>query len=234
MFVSPEFRVVPLSRETCANPAATDRTTTRVPVSTELRLIDLGNAVWNTHPHNSVIATRHYRPPEVLLGIEWALPSDMFSVGCVLVELFTGDVLFQTRHNREHLAMMERVLGQIPPAMARRASHTAIKYFDEAGRIVFPAPGVQESTRYVDAMKPLDQIISREEYPDFFDLVAGLLAYDPERRLTAAQALQHPFFAQPRRFPQPQQLQLQHTVAPSVSPTTITTSTSPAAFQLSG
>jgi hypothetical protein len=45
----------------------------------------------------------------------------MFSVGCILVEFFTGDALFQTHDNLEHLAMMDVVMGKMPVAIARKA-----------------------------------------------------------------------------------------------------------------
>jgi CDC-like kinase len=44
----------------------------------------------------------------------WAQPCDVWSVGCILFELYLGVTLFQTHDNREHLAMMERILGPIP------------------------------------------------------------------------------------------------------------------------
>lgn len=61
------------------------------------------------------VSTRHYRAPEVILGLGWSFPCDLWSVGCILAELATGDALFQTHENLEHLAMMERVgLGGAP------------------------------------------------------------------------------------------------------------------------
>ena len=204
MFLHKEYDTVPVSAETCACPEAvalTSRhssrsppTMTRVPRSLELRLIDLGNAVWNTRPHRSVIGTRHYRPPEVLLGIEWECPSDMWSVGCILVELYTGQTLFQTHNNREHLAMIERVLGPFPASMLHRASRTALaRYFDAHGRVVFPEPGSGVTTAYVDAMRPLRSIIPPDRHPELFDLVNRMLAYEPSERITAAEAAAHPF-----------------------------------------
>jgi len=64
--------------------------------------------------HTSVVATRHYRAPEVILGLGWNYPCDIWSIGCILVEICSGDTLFQTHENLEHLAMMERVLGALP------------------------------------------------------------------------------------------------------------------------
>lgn len=57
------------------------------------------------------MSTRHYRAPEIILGLGWSFPCDIWSIGCILVEFYTGDALFQTHDNREHLAMMEAVIG---------------------------------------------------------------------------------------------------------------------------
>lgn len=44
----------------------------------------------------------------------WSQPCDVWSIGCIMFELYLGITLFQTHDNREHLAMMERILGPIP------------------------------------------------------------------------------------------------------------------------
>ncbi len=62
------------------------------------------------------MSTRHYRAPEVILGLGWSFACDMWSVGCILVELLAGDALFQTHENLEHLAMMEKVGALRRPA----------------------------------------------------------------------------------------------------------------------
>lgn len=95
--------------------------------------------------------------------------------------------------------MMERVTGPLPGHMIARAHHSARKYFNEAGRVVFPGEGSGETTRYVDEMMPLDRIVNVEKYPEFFDIVGKLFAYDPDARLTADQALDHPFFKSVRK-----------------------------------
>ena len=63
------------------------------------------------------MSTRHYRAPEVILQLDWSFPCDLWSMGCLLVELFTGKPLFQTFDNREHLRMMEVILGSFPRGM---------------------------------------------------------------------------------------------------------------------
>ena len=86
-------------------------------INTELKLIDFGSTIFETDYHSSVVCTRHYRAPEIVLGMGWSFPCDMWSIGCVLLELYTGEALFQTHENLEHLAMMEKILGKLPQFM---------------------------------------------------------------------------------------------------------------------
>jgi dual-specificity kinase len=96
------------SSSTTQNRQAAQR---KVLLSTDIRLIDFGSATFQDEYHSSVVSTRHYRAPEIILGLGWSFPCDIWSIGCILVEFFTGDALFQTHDNLEHLAMMEAVCG---------------------------------------------------------------------------------------------------------------------------
>lgn len=84
----------------------------RVLIDPEIRLIDFGSATFEDEHHSTTVSTRHYRAPEIILGVEWSYPCDIWSIGCILIELYTGDALFQTHDNREHLAMIETVLDK--------------------------------------------------------------------------------------------------------------------------
>jgi dual-specificity kinase len=97
------------SSSTAQNRQAAQR---KVLLNTEIRLIDFGSATFQDEYHSSVVSTRHYRAPEIILGLGWSYPCDIWSIGCILVEFFTGDALFQTHDNLEHLAMMEAVCGK--------------------------------------------------------------------------------------------------------------------------
>lgn len=81
----------------------------KVLLDPDIRLIDFGSATFDDEYHSSVVSTRHYRAPEIILNLGWSFPCDIWSIGCILVEFFTGDALFQTHDNLEHLAMMEAV-----------------------------------------------------------------------------------------------------------------------------
>lgn len=90
-------------------------------LNSDIRLIDFGSATFDDEYHSSVVSTRHYRAPEIILNLGWSYPCDIWSIGCILVEFFTGDALFQTHDNLEHLAMMETVTGnRIEPKIVRQ------------------------------------------------------------------------------------------------------------------
>ena len=63
--------------------------------NTELRVIDFGSATFDWEHHSTIVSTRHYRAPEVILELGWSQPCDVWSVGCILFELYLGFTLFQ-------------------------------------------------------------------------------------------------------------------------------------------
>ncbi|RDX72496.1 Serine/threonine-protein kinase AFC1, partial [Mucuna pruriens] len=169
-----------------------------LPKSSAIKLIDFGSTTFEHQDHNYVVSTRHYRAPEVILGLGWNYPCDLWSVGCILVELCSGEALFQTHENLEHLAMMERVLGPIPPHMVARADRRAEKYFKRGARLSWPDSSTsRESMRAVWKLLRLPNLIMQHvdhSAGDLIDLLQGLLRYDPSERLKAKEALRHPFF----------------------------------------
>lgn len=164
----------------------------RIVKSSDMRLIDFGSATFDHEHHSTVVSTRHYRAPEVILELGWSQPCDVWSIGCIMFELYSGFTLFQTHENREHLAMMERILGPLPAHMVKKSRKT--KYFyrgkldwDErssAGRYV------RENCKALKKYKRGDG----ESHELFFNLLEHLLEYEPEKRLTAREAMSHPFF----------------------------------------
>jgi serine/threonine-protein kinase SRPK3 len=64
------------------------------PLVIDVKIADLGNACWIDHHFTNDIQTRQYRCPEVILGASWGPSADMWSMGCMIFELITGDYLF--------------------------------------------------------------------------------------------------------------------------------------------
>ncbi|KAJ0301632.1 hypothetical protein COL5a_005647 [Colletotrichum fioriniae] len=193
------------SSSTTVNRQANQR---RVLLDTEIRLIDFGSATFQDEYHSSVVSTRHYRAPEIILGLGWSFPCDIWSIGCILVEFFTGDALFQTHDNLEHLAMMEMVVGQridsslvqaVNKMATRSGGNPASKYFKRL-KLDYPTPETtRASKRFVKAMRRLEDIIPSNStyFKNFLDLLRKIFVYDPQHRITAKQALQHPWFKEP-------------------------------------
>ncbi|XP_055538075.1 uncharacterized protein LOC129725250 isoform X2 [Wyeomyia smithii] len=159
---------------------------------TDIRLIDFGSATFDHEHHSTIVSTRHYRAPEVILELGWSQPCDVWSIGCIMFELYLGITLFQTHDNREHLAMMERILGTIPYRMARK---TRTKYFHR-GKLDWDEKS--SAGRYVrDHCKPLHRYVLAEtpDHLQLFDIIRRMLEYDPANRISLGEALRHPFFA---------------------------------------
>lgn len=88
----------------------------RILTNPEVKLIDFGSAVFVNEYHPALVSTRHYRAPEIILGLGWSFPCDVWSIGCVMIELVTGESLYPIHENLEHMAMMERINGEHFPA----------------------------------------------------------------------------------------------------------------------
>ncbi|KAG1331386.1 Serine/threonine-protein kinase AFC3 [Cocos nucifera] len=196
LLVSPEYIKVPDYKVSISPPK--DGSLFRLlPKSSAIKVIDFGSTTYDQQDHRYVVSTRHYRAPEVILGLGWSYPCDIWSIGCILVELCSGGTLFQTHENLEHLAMMERVLGPLPQHMLRRADRHAEK-FVRRGRLNWPEGATsRDSIQAVWRLSRLQNLVMKHvdhSAGDLIDLLQGLLRYNPEERLTAHEALRHPFF----------------------------------------
>ncbi|CAH8673183.1 unnamed protein product [Schistosoma rodhaini] len=157
-----------------------------------IKLIDFGSATFDEDHHSTTIQTRHYRAPEVVMELGWDRSADVWSIGCILYELVTGQCLFMTHDNLEHLAMMERLLGTLPKCMTKVSRRR--RYFRH-GRLDW-SPASSESRYVRRVLKPLgDYWFSNSDlYKRLaFDLVKEMLVYIPSERITCSRALEHPF-----------------------------------------
>jgi dual-specificity kinase len=90
------------------------------------------------------------------IGLGWSYPCDAYSLGCILVEFFTGVALYQTHDNLEHLAMMEAVMGKMPERFARAGARSKPEFFKEGVKLDWPKPKAsRQSKKDVRATRPL-------------------------------------------------------------------------------
>eukprot|EP00731_Ephydatia_muelleri_P009558 Em0005g144a len=92
-------------------------------------------------------ALRFYRSPEVLLGIPYSLPIDMWSFGCILVEMHTGEPLFSGKDEVDQMCKIVEVLGIPPGSLLEKATRTD-KFFERG------PGGTWTLKRLRDAKKP--------------------------------------------------------------------------------
>lgn len=111
-------------------------------------------------------------------------------LGCILAELYQGDLLFATHDNIEHLGLIEQIIGPFPRRMLRRAKNTQLvdEVFDSLGvhrmgRVLSP-----ESLAYVKRVGALESTIFKED-KWFLRLLRRILVIDPEERATARDLL---------------------------------------------
>lgn len=120
------------------------------------------------------------------IGLGWSYPCDAYSLGCILVEFYTGVALYQTHDNLEHLAMMEAVMGKMPDRFARAGARSKPEFFKEGPRLDWPKPKAsRQSKKDVRATKSLVVILRSRFLPLFaqFTFVRRML-YHPTTKST--------------------------------------------------
>ncbi|CDS36426.1 dual specificity [Echinococcus multilocularis] len=147
-----------------------------------VKLIDFGSSCRESEQIYNYIQSRYYRAPEVILGLRYSTLIDMWSLGCVLAELYTGAPLFPGVDEADQLRCITRLLGAPPEEMAEK-SPTFKKLVGEnscpAKVLSTPPKSFDEE---FDAADPL-----------FKDFILKCLTWRPEDRMTVEEALKHPW-----------------------------------------
>ncbi|KAK4532743.1 hypothetical protein CCYA_CCYA13G3600 [Cyanidiococcus yangmingshanensis] len=175
----------------------------------EVKLIDFGSACQENHVVYSYVQSRFYRSPEVLLGLPYGTKIDIWSLGCIVGELFLGLPLFPGHDDQNMVQRMVDMLG-MPPAWMIQSGKQSHRFFlsgnvrgmnPEALHGSGPLPWKQ----YFKHRKLEDIILKypmkanvdeREELAQrwaLLSLLRGMLEWDPSRRWTSTECLLHPF-----------------------------------------
>ena len=97
-----------------------------------VKVIDFGSSCYLTDRQSSYIQSRSYRAPEVVLGLPYDGKIDVWSLGCVIAEMFTGQVTFQNDSVVSMLARIEAICGAFPRHMIEEGRQSG-QFFTPTG-----------------------------------------------------------------------------------------------------
>lgn len=159
------------------------------PVHSEIKVIDFGSSCFENEKVYTYIQSRFYRSPEVILGMSYGMPIDMWSVGCILAELFTGYPIFPGENEQEQLACIMEVFGPPEKHLIEKSSRKKL-FFDSMGkpRLTVSSKG----RRRRPSSKDLRQALKCDDEA-FLDFISRCLRWDPARRMQPNEALRHEF-----------------------------------------
>ena len=104
----------------------------RHPRRSAIKLIDFGSSCYANKRMYTYIQSRFYRSPEVLLGLGYDQKIDVWSLGCVLVELHTGEPLFGGSDQCDQMCRIVDILGMPPVKMIEGSpEETRNNYFEK-------------------------------------------------------------------------------------------------------
>ncbi|QSL64359.1 hypothetical protein MERGE_001659 [Pneumocystis wakefieldiae] len=158
-------------------------------IGTNIKVIDFGSSCFENEKVYTYIQSRFYRSPEVILGLSYGISIDIWSLGCILAELYTGHPIFPGEDEQEQLACIMEVLG-IPEKYLIEKSSRRMLFFDSSGNPRFSVSS--KGRRRVPSSKTLSQIV-KCNHISFLDFLSKCLLWDPEYRLTPEKALEHEF-----------------------------------------
>eukprot|EP01114_Cavostelium_apophysatum_P014224 TRINITY_DN3637_c0_g1_i1.p1 TRINITY_DN3637_c0_g1~~TRINITY_DN3637_c0_g1_i1.p1 ORF type:complete len:849 (+),score=219.09 TRINITY_DN3637_c0_g1_i1:168-2549(+) len=158
---------------------------------TEVKIIDFGSSCFTKDHLSSYVQSRSYRAPEVILGFPYNSKIDLWSLGCIIAELWTGKVLFHNESISTLLARVVSILGPFDGEMLK-GSRYAHKYFTKTCSLYETKPG-QSGFTFLKPKRTTLKARLKTENEEFLDFVSKLLAKNPNDRLSAKEALEHPF-----------------------------------------
>ncbi|KAK2753496.1 hypothetical protein FQN54_007886 [Arachnomyces sp. PD_36] len=159
------------------------------PMHSEIRVIDFGSSCFENEKVYTYIQSRFYRSPEVILGMSYGMPIDMWSLGCILAELYTGYPIFPGENEQEQLACIMEVFGPPEKHLIEKSTRKKL-FFDSLGkpRLTVSSKG----RRRRPSSKDLRQALKCDDEA-FLDFITRCLRWDPARRLNPNDALNHEF-----------------------------------------
>lgn len=151
-----------------------------------IKVIDFGSSCYSHERVYTYIQSRFYRAPEVILGVDYTTAIDMFSLGCILAELYTGYPLFPGENEAEQLACIMEVMGVPPPNVMEAAKRKRLFFDKGVPKCVANSKGQKRTP----GSRELSQVIRCSD-DKFIDFIRRCLEWDANIRMTPDEALMH-------------------------------------------
>ncbi|XP_062316359.1 STKc_p38 domain-containing protein isoform X1 [Osmerus eperlanus] len=148
----------------------------------ELKILDFGLARQTESEMTGYVVTRWYRAPEIIFNwMHYSQTVDVWSAGCILAELITGQVLFPGNDSIDQLKKIMTLTGTPQPSLVQKMQS-------------------KDARSYVQGLPPQKKKSFREVFSSMdvkaVALLEGMLTLDPEGRLTASQGLGQPYLSE--------------------------------------
>jgi|LakMenEpi03Aug12_release.lakeMendotaPanAssembly.Ray.scaffolds.fasta_scaffold131404_2 serine/threonine-protein kinase SRPK3 len=166
----------------------------------KVKLTDMGTCILPDKRKSYSIQTRYYRAPEVLMKIPYTNKCDIWSIGCMIYELLTGEILFDpddhtdSNIDRHHLYLIAKIIGYFNLEMIKKCKDKELFF--------------TKDMKYIRGYKtinhnPFNLKLLKKQYHDkkedhvlvkLVDLIKKMLSLDPIDRPTCDECLSHSIF----------------------------------------
>ncbi|XP_065185331.1 homeodomain-interacting protein kinase 2-like [Sycon ciliatum] len=177
-----------------------------------IKVIDFGSALHSSKAVSSTyLQSRYYRAPEVILSLPFAESIDVWSLGCVIAELFLGWPLFPGASEYMQMKYIVETVGMVPPCMIEESAKRR-KFFRQnfSGWMLNPSHGngdePKEARKYIlhsladmtgislpQGLDAAEQDVEIADKEEFVRLLRHMLTIDPMARVEPANVLNQPF-----------------------------------------
>ena len=171
----------------------------------KIKIIDFGSSCFQYEIMYSYIQSRFYRAPEVILDLGYNYEIDIWSLGCILCELYAGTPIFSGLDEMEQINYIMKFLGPPPNFFIEKSSKSEF-FFDINNNEVYSELINSTNFNNENKRKNIEEFFNNvinnninsnnndlTQFNNFIDFVCKCLEWNPKDRITPEEGLMHPF-----------------------------------------